>query len=73
MSTCDVVVVGGGHNGLTTGALLAQAGLGVVILERRDALGGAAATTELSPGPRVPAVAHTAGGLRASVVSELGL
>ena len=73
MSTCDVVVVGGGHNGLTTGALLAQAGLGVVILERRNALGGAAATTELSPGTRVPAVAHTAGGLRASVVSELGL
>tara|TARA_B110000208_G_scaffold61188_1_gene79562 strand:+ start:26 stop:1039 length:1014 start_codon:yes stop_codon:yes gene_type:complete len=41
---CDVVIVGGGHNGLTTAAYLSRAGLDVVVLERRHCLGGAAVT-----------------------------
>src|SRR5581483_4018738 len=42
----DVVIVGGGHNGLACAAYLARAGLDVLVLERRDILGGAAATEE---------------------------
>ena len=44
------IVVGGGHNGLVNGAYLAKAGLKVLILERRDIVGGAAITEELRPG-----------------------
>ncbi len=73
MNDYDVVMVGGGHNALTAGALLARSGLRVVILERRPVLGGAAVTSELAPGIKVPAVAHTVGRLRASVVADLRL
>jgi phytoene dehydrogenase-like protein len=69
----DAVVVGGGHNGLVAAAYLGQAGLRTVVLERRDALGGAASTTELAPGARVPTLAHTVGRLRPSVVRDLAL
>lgn len=71
--TRDAVVVGGGHNGLVAAALLAKAGLKVLVLERRDVLGGAAVTEEFHPGFRVSSLAHTAGPLRASLVQELGL
>ena len=43
------------------------------MLERRETVGGAAATSELAPGARVPTLAHTVGRLRPSVVRELGL
>jgi phytoene dehydrogenase-like protein len=51
--TWDAIVVGGGHNGLTTGAYLARSGLRTLILERRDILGGACVTEEVWPGARV--------------------
>jgi phytoene dehydrogenase-like protein len=69
----DAIVVGGGHNGLVCGAILARAGMGTLILERRDAVGGPLMTTELVPGARVPAVVQTVGRLRGVVARELGL
>jgi phytoene dehydrogenase-like protein len=69
----DAIVIGGGHNGLVTAAYLGKAGLRTVVLERRDVLGGAAGTTELAPGARVPTLAHTVGRLRPSVVRDLEL
>jgi phytoene dehydrogenase-like protein len=69
----DVIVVGGGHNGLVCGAYLAKSGLRTLIVERREAVGGAVATAELLPGARVPLLAHTVGRLRGSIARELGL
>jgi len=69
----DAIVVGGGHNGLVTAAYLGRAGLRTLVLERRERVGGAASTTELAPGLRVPTLAHTVGRLRPSVARELDL
>jgi len=69
----DAIVIGGGHNGLVTAAYLGRAGLRTVVLERRGALGGAAATTVLAPGARVPTLAHTVGRFRPSLVLDLDL
>jgi phytoene dehydrogenase-like protein len=69
----DAIVIGGGHNGLVTAAYLGQAGLRTLVLERRERVGGAAETSELAPGIRIPTLAHTVGRLRPSVVRELDL
>ena len=69
----DAIVVGGGHNGLVAAAYLGKAGLRTVVLERRGMVGGAAGTSELAPGARVPTLAHTVGRLRPSVVRDLDL
>jgi phytoene dehydrogenase-like protein len=69
----DAVVIGGGHNGLVAASYLGKAGLRTVVLERRPTVGGAAATSELAPGARVPTLAHTVGRLRPSVVRDLDL
>jgi phytoene dehydrogenase-like protein len=73
VSRWDVVVVGGGHNALVTAAYLARGGLQTLVLERRERVGGAADTTELAPGIRVPTLAHTVGRLRPSIQKDLGL
>jgi phytoene dehydrogenase-like protein len=69
----DAAVVGAGHNGLVCAALLAKAGLRVIVLERRDRPGGAADTAEIAPGFQAPVAAHTVGRLRRSVIRDLGL
>lgn len=69
----DVVVIGGGHNGLTTAFYLAKAGLKVVVLERRDRVGGGAVTEEIAPGFRCPTLAHAIGPLHPSIVRDMEL
>lgn len=69
----DAIVVGGGHNGLVTAAYLAKAGRNVLVLERRDRVGGILDTVEVAPGVRAPGIVHTVGRLRRPVVHDLGL
>jgi phytoene dehydrogenase-like protein len=69
----DVVVIGGGHNGLTCAAYLAKAGLDVLVLERRGVLGGAAATEEPWPGYRVSSASYVVSLMPPQVVDELDL
>jgi len=71
--TRDVVIVGGGHNGLVTAFYLAQAGFKPLVLERRAQVGGAAITEELHPGFRCSTLAHLPGPLRADIVRDMQL
>src|SRR3989475_1120105 len=71
--TRDVVIVGGGHNGLVTAFYLAKAGFKPLVLERRPQVGGAAITEEFHPGFRCSTLAHNAGSLRADVVRDMQL
>ncbi|MEX2439729.1 MAG: NAD(P)/FAD-dependent oxidoreductase [Actinomycetota bacterium] len=69
----DVVIVGGGHNGLACAAYLAKAGLDVLVLERRSILGGAAATEETWPGYRISSASYVVSLLSPRIISELDL
>ena len=69
----DVVIVGGGHNGLACAAYLAKAGLDVLVLERRGVLGGAAVTEEPWPGYRVSSASYVVSLMPPRVVDELEL
>lgn len=71
--TRDVVIIGGGHNGLVTAFYLAKAGFKPLVLERRAQVGGAAVTEEFHPGFRGPVLSHNAGPLRADVVRDMQL
>src|SRR5947209_8060579 len=69
----DVVIIGGGHNGLTCAAYLGMAGLKVKVLERRPFVGGAAITQEFHPGFRNSVAAYTVSLLNPKVISDLRL
>jgi phytoene dehydrogenase-like protein len=69
----DIIVVGGGHNGLTAAAYLARAGLTTLVLERRDIVGGCCVTEEIAPGCSVSTASYIASMLRPEVISDLHL
>jgi phytoene dehydrogenase-like protein len=69
----EAIVIGAGHNALVCACYLARHGLNVLVLEKRERVGGMADTTELLAGVRVPALAHTVGRLRPAIARELRL
>ena len=69
----DVVIIGGGHNGLACAAYLAKAGLDVLVLEKRGVVGGAAVTEEPWPGYRVSSASYVVSLMPPQVVRELDL
>src|ERR1700704_5196753 len=69
----DVIVIGGGHNGLVNAAYLARAGKRVLVLERRHVLGGAAGTEEGFPGFKFSVCSYVVSLLRPEIIRELDL
>ena len=69
----DVVIIGGGHNGLVCSAYLAMAGLKVLVLDQRPVAGGAAVTEEFSPGFRNSVASYAVSLLNPKIIRELDL
>src|SRR6266571_5174118 len=72
-SKYDVVVIGGGHNGLVNAAYLARGGKKVLVCERRHVLGGAAVTEEVFPGFKFSVASYVVSLLRPEIIRELDL
>ena len=56
----DIIIIGGGHNGLVAAFYLAKAGFKPLVLERRPVVGGAAVTDEIHPGFKYSTLSHAA-------------
>lgn len=69
----DVVIIGGGHNGLTAAGYLARQGLDVVVVEKRSIVGGTAVTEEFHPGFRNSTASYTVSLLNPDVIEDLEL
>jgi phytoene dehydrogenase-like protein len=69
----DAVVIGGGHNGLVCAAYLARAGKRVLVLERGERLGGAAASAQVFPGYTFSVFSYVVSLLRPEIIRELEL
>src|SRR6202789_122447 len=67
----DIIILGAGHNGLVAAFYLAKAAFKPLVLERRDVVGGAAATSEFHPGFKWSTLAHACGPLDSSVVRHM--
>ncbi len=73
MSRYDIIVVGGGHNGLVNAAYLARGGKRVLVLERRPLVGGAAVTEEIFPGFKFSVFSYVVSLLRPAIIRDLEL
>src|SRR6202043_3041563 len=73
MESCDVVIIGAGHNGLTCAAYFGMAGLSVKGVEGRAVVGGAAVTQEFCPGFRNSVAAYTVSLLNPKIIADLRL
>src|SRR5690349_7603032 len=69
----EIVIIGGGHNGLVTAFYLATAGFKPLVLERNEQVGGAAISDEFLPGFRISRSAHTAGSIRPEIARDMQL
>src|SRR5438270_7456826 len=73
MTAYHIIIVGAGHNGLVTAAYLARAGKRVLVLERREMVGGACVTEEVWPGYKVSTAAYVNSLLRPEIIRDLDL
>src|SRR5215218_9365176 len=69
----DAIIIGAGHNGLVTAAYLAKSGYKVLVLERREIVGGCCITEELWPGFKVSTAAYVNSLLRPQIIRDLEL
>ena len=69
----DAVIIGAGHNGLVAAAYLAKAGLRVLVLERRDRVGGSAITEEIVPGFKFSRLSYVNSLFRPQIIKDLRL